>query len=227
MKKQLLIVAAAMTLVACNKSGKNSGANSPLVTSEDSLSYAFGVNIGNSLKEQEFNVNPQIMLQAVEAVLEGKDLSFDQMEAISIIQGYMGRAQMVENEKFKNAGQAFLDENAKRQGVIATPSGLQYEIIKLGDGQKPTLDNVVKVHYHGSTTDGVVFDSSVQRGEPISFPLNGVIPGWQEGLQLMPVGSKFKFYIPYDLAYGEHGAGDVIGPYSTLIFEVELLEIEN
>ena len=131
-------------------------------------------------------------------------------------------------EKNKDAaakGEAFLAENAKREGVFVTESGLQYEVVTMGEGEKPTAESTVKVHYHGTLIDGTVFDSSVQRGEPIEFPLNGVIKGWTEGLQLMPVGSKFILYIPYQLAYGERGAGELIGPYEALIFEVELLEI--
>ena len=131
-------------------------------------------------------------------------------------------------EKNKDAaakGEEFLAENAKREGVFVTESGLQYEVVTMGEGEKPTAESTVKVHYHGTLIDGTVFDSSVQRGEPIEFPLNGVIKGWTEGLQLMPVGSKFILYIPYQLAYGERGAGELIGPFEALIFEVELLEI--
>ena len=133
-----------------------------------------------------------------------------------------------EAEKHKDAiakGEDFLAENAKRETVHVTESGLQYEVITMGEGEKPTAESRVKVHYHGTLIDGTVFDSSVQRGEPIEFPLNGVIKGWTEGLQLMPVGSKFILYIPYQLAYGEQGAGELIGPCEALIFEVELLEI--
>ncbi|HHT61557.1 MAG TPA: FKBP-type peptidyl-prolyl cis-trans isomerase, partial [Bacteroidales bacterium] len=119
----------------------------------------------------------------------------------------------------------FLEDNKKDSSVIETPSGLQYKVLKMGEGAKPQASDKVKVHYHGTTIDGTVFDSSVNRGEPVTFSLNQVISGWTEGLQLMPVGSKFKFFIPYDLAYGERGAGKIIPPYSTLIFEVELLEI--
>jgi FKBP-type peptidyl-prolyl cis-trans isomerase FklB len=125
------------------------------------------------------------------------------------------------------AGKKFLEENAKKPGVKTTASGLQYEVLKDGSGAKPTLQSKVKVHYHGTLIDGKVFDSSVNRGEPITFPLNGVIQGWQEGVQLMPVGSKYRFYIPYNLAYGERGAGANIPPYSALIFDVELLAIEK
>ncbi len=123
-------------------------------------------------------------------------------------------------------GEKFLAENAKKQGVFTTASGLQYEVIKMGDGPKPKATDKVKTHYHGTLINGKVFDSSVERGEPISFPLANVIPGWTEALQLMPVGSKFRLFIPYQLAYGERGAGADIKPYSALIFEVELLGIE-
>ncbi|MGM9805516.1 MAG: FKBP-type peptidyl-prolyl cis-trans isomerase [Candidatus Aphodosoma sp.] len=125
----------------------------------------------------------------------------------------------------KAKGEAFLAENAGKEGVISTGSGLQYKVVTMGDGAKPSATDKVKVHYHGTLTDGTVFDSSVERGEPSEFPVDGVIKGWTEGLQLMPVGSKFIFYIPYDLAYGERGAGSDIGPCETLVFEVELLDI--
>jgi FKBP-type peptidyl-prolyl cis-trans isomerase FklB len=122
-------------------------------------------------------------------------------------------------------GKKFLADNSKRENVITLPSGLQYEIIKAGEGPKPNLEDKVTTHYHGTLIDGTVFDSSVDRGEPASFPVNGVIKGWTEALQLMPVGSKWKLFVPYDLAYGERGTGPQIGPYTTLIFEVELISI--
>ena len=130
------------------------------------------------------------------------------------------------NAGAKEEGEKFLLENKKRSGVMTTASGLQYEVIKMGDGAKPGPTDKVKTHYHGTLIDGTVFDSSVERGEPISFQVNGVIAGWQEALQLMNVGSKYKLYIPYNLAYGERGAGADIKPFSALIFEVELLGIE-
>jgi len=138
----------------------------------------------------------------------------------------MQKAQQMKTEMAKAEGEAFLAENSKKEGVTTLPSGLQYKIIKPGNGPKPSLTDKVNVHYHGTTIDGQVFDSSVERGEPISFPLNGVIQGWQEGLQLMPVGSKYLLFIPQDLAYGARGAGQAIKPYAALIFEVELLGIE-
>ncbi len=133
----------------------------------------------------------------------------------------------LENADVIEAGEKYLEENGKREGVITTESGLQYEVLVEGNGPKPAATDKVKVHYHGTTIDGTVFDSSVERGEPTSFPLNQVIKGWTEGVQLMPVGSKYRFVIPYDLAYGERGAGESIKPFSTLIFEVELLSIEK
>lgn len=125
----------------------------------------------------------------------------------------------------KEAGQAFLDANAKKEGVITTASGLQYKVLEAGSGPRPTARDTVNVHYRGTFIDGKTFDSSYDRGQPISFPLNGVIKGWTEGVQLMPVGAKYEFYIPYQLAYGERGAGGVIPPYAALIFVVELLSI--
>lgn len=130
------------------------------------------------------------------------------------------------SRKAKAAGEAFLAENAKREGVKTTESGLQYEVLEATIGQKPKATDTVRVHYEGTLIDGTIFDSSYKRGESISFPLNGVIKGWTEGLQLMAVGSKYKFFIPYQLAYGEHGAGASIPPYAALIFTVELLGIE-
>ena len=146
-------------------------------------------------------------------------------EATEWLNKTMEAKEAEKNKGLAAEGEAFLAENAKREGVSVTESGLQYEVVTMGEGEKPTAESKVKVHYHGTLIDGTVFDSSVQRGEPIEFPLNGVIKGWTEGLQLMPVGSKFILYIPYQLAYGEQGAGELIGPYEALIFEVELLEI--
>ena len=148
-----------------------------------------------------------------------KELNYDEFKAgIDFV--------MNASKKAKEEGEKFLAENAKRAEVKTTPSGLQYEVIEATLGQKPSATDKVRVHYEGTLIDGTVFDSSYKRGEPISFPLNGVIKGWTEGLQLMPVGSKYKLYIPYQLAYGERGAGQTIPPYSALIFTVELLDIK-
>ncbi|MEG2070823.1 MAG: FKBP-type peptidyl-prolyl cis-trans isomerase, partial [Bacteroidales bacterium] len=161
--------------------------------------------------------------------VNGKN-QFSQQEIEEIFNVFNAEMQAKQNKDVdaeKAKGAAFLAENKKKEGVITTPSGLQYKVIKMGTGAKPTATDKVKVHYHGTTLDGNVFDSSVQRGEPISFGLNQVIKGWTEGVQLMPIGSKFIFYIPSDLAYGDRGAGGAIKPGATLIFEVELLDIEK
>jgi FKBP-type peptidyl-prolyl cis-trans isomerase FklB len=191
------------------------------------ISYSLGVNIGQSLAEQGLKeVNGEVFAQAISDFFEGNDLAIKSDEAQMNLQQYFGALQSEMGEKQAKAGIEFLEENKKKEGIVALPSGLQYEIITEGSGDKPAETDTVKTHYHGTLIDGTVFDSSVQRGEPISFPLNGVISGWTEGLQLMPVGSKWRLFVPSHLAYGERGQG-AIQPHSTLIFEVELLGIEK
>ena len=200
------------------------------------FSKALGTLIGQNLKQSGISnssLDATAFSQALEASLNGQDL-MDINEANQLVQSRMMdiQKQKAEADKAKfagnrEAGEKFLAENGKKKGVVTTASGLQYEVLKEGNGgKKPSLQNKVKVHYHGTLIDGKVFDSSVERGEPISFPLGGVIQGWQEGVQLMTVGSKFRFTIPFNLAYGENGAGANIPPFSTLIFDVELLEIQ-
>ncbi len=188
----------------------------------DSLSYAFGINMGQGLKNDFDSINSKAVVQGYLDYMKGVD-------SIMLIDPQMVQQQIalwVRDIKAEE-GKKFLVENGKKDGVTTTASGLQYMVLKLGDGPKPTPTSKVKTHYHGTLIDGTVFDSSVQRGEPISFQLNRVIKGWQEGLQLMNVGSKYRFFIPYDLAYGERGApGGKIKPFATLIFDVELLGIE-
>ena len=172
---------------------------------------------------------PEKLVAGINAGILADETIMSQDAAFQYVRGVSEAKQQAEMLKLygKNIeeGAQFLAENAKREGVKVTESGLQYEIIKEGKGAKPAATDKVKVHYHGTLIDGTVFDSSVERGEPITFPLNGVIAGWTEGVQLMQVGSKYKFFIPYQLAYGENGAGQIIEPYSTLVFEVELLDI--
>ncbi|MDP2189493.1 MAG: FKBP-type peptidyl-prolyl cis-trans isomerase [Sphingobacteriaceae bacterium] len=202
--------------------------NAALKTEIDSVSYSLGVNIGNNLKGQGFgDINIAAMMKAMEDVMGDKKLSIGEEEANGIIQNYFASMMEKKAKEGRKAGEAFLAENAKKAGVTTTASGLQYEVLKMGEGPKPVATDKVTVHYHGTLTDGKVFDSSVDRGEPATFPLNGVITGWTEALQLMPVGSKFRIYLPSDLAYGERGAGQLIGPHATLIFEVELLSIDK
>lgn len=191
-------------------------------------SYAIGADIAKSLKRQPFEIDAKALAAGLADGLEGKPAltEAEQQEAIGSLQ-----KQMADKMKGKNAkaGEEFLAANAKKEGVKTTKSGLQYQVLKAGDGKgkSPKATDTVKVHYHGTLIDGTVFDSSVDRGEPISFPLNGVIPGWTEGLQLMKEGDKFKLFLPSELAYGDQGAGPKIGPGSALVFEVELLAVET
>ncbi|HNX22348.1 MAG TPA: FKBP-type peptidyl-prolyl cis-trans isomerase [Bacteroidales bacterium] len=199
------------------------------MTQEQKISYALGANVGESFKTNGITIDFNAFKDGFLAGMEGKNqFTPDQMNAIfQELNQMIQSKQNAGSEEEKAKGQKFLDENKTKDGVVTLPSGLQYKVITMGTGAKPLATDVVKVHYHGTTIDGTVFDSSVQRGEPISFALNQVIPGWTEGVQLMPVGSKFMFFIPSNLAYGDQGAGGVIKPGSTLIFEVELLGIET
>lgn len=193
----------------------------------DSVSYSLGVMVAQNLKQQNINgVNKSVFTQAFNDMLEEKDLLIETSQASKLINDFFAQEEAKKFGENKKAGEEYLVENAKREEVQVTESGLQYEILNKGDGAIPSLNDKVKVHYHGTLIDGTVFDSSIERGEPISFNLNGVIKGWQEGLQLMPVGSKYKLYIPYELAYGSNPAGPKIQPFSALIFEVTLLGIE-
>jgi FKBP-type peptidyl-prolyl cis-trans isomerase FklB len=191
----------------------------------DSFSYALGLSIASFYKEQGVqNVNNNLVLRALNDMKAGKPLMNDEQAnncMVSYVQGMRGE-KAAGNRK---AGEAFLAENRKQPGVVSLPSGLQYQILKESTGVKPAATDKVKVHYTGTLLDGTVFDSSVQRGEPLEISVNGVIPGWIEALQLMPVGSKWKLFIPSHLAYGDNPAGPSIKPGSTLIFEVELLDI--
>jgi len=191
----------------------------------DSFSYAIGLSIGNFYKEQGVkNINNAQVLRALNDIKAGKP-QLNETQTNNCIVGYMQTMNSEKASGNKKEGIVFLEENKRKDGVIALPSGLQYQIIKEATGPKPTLNDKVKVHYHGTLLDGSVFDSSVQRGEPFEFNLSGVIPGWTEALQLMSVGSKWKLFIPSSLAYGDNQAGPGIKPGSTLIFDVELLEI--
>lgn len=191
----------------------------------DSVSYSLGILVAQNLKNQGFDeLDPSSFTMAVNDVLSGTP-KLDPERANGVIQKYMSDKQAAQYADVKGAGEAFLAENAKRPEVFTTDSGLQYEVIMQGDGPKPTTRDKVTVHYHGTLIDGTIFDSSVDRGQPATFGVTQVIQGWVEGLQLMPTGSKFKFYIPYDLAYGERGSPPKIQPFSALIFEVELLKI--
>ena len=192
----------------------------------DSVSYSLGVNIGENIKTQFPDIDLKNFESAIKDVLDdSKEPTVSGADAQKTIQAYFTKQQAKASESIVEEGRKFLAENTKRENVITLESGLQYEVIKSGDGTKPTLNDQVTTHYHGTLIDGTVFDSSVERGQPASFPVSGVIKGWTEALQLMNVGSKWRLFVPYDLAYGEKGAGPQIGPFTTLIFEVELISI--
>lgn len=194
----------------------------------DSTSYSVGMIIAQNLVDQGMtDINQESFGAAIADVLAGKETKISKEEAMTTFQRVAKEGKMRASLAFRKAGEKFLKENGMRKEVTTTDSGLQYEVLTdSGSETKPKLTDKVNVHYHGTLTDGTVFDSSVDRGEPISFPLNGVIQGWQEGLQLMSVGSKYRLFIPYNLAYGERAAGPTIKPYSALVFDVELLAIE-
>ena len=199
----------------------------------DKLSYALGLGIGQQLSQMGASeISAEDFAQAIKDVLEGNELKVSHREAQTIVQDYFQKqeqklqAQRAEAGKaHKEAGEKYLAENAKKEGVITLPSGLQYQVLKEGNGKKPTAKDTVQCHYEGFLIDGTVFDSSIQRGEPATFPLQQVIAGWTEGLQLMQEGAKYRFFIPYRLAYGEGGAGNSIPPFAALIFDVELIQV--
>jgi FKBP-type peptidyl-prolyl cis-trans isomerase len=235
MKIKGLILLTGVIALLLGSCGKSSLKNTKLKSKEDSLSYAFGIVNYNALKTDSLLLDPMIVAKAMLDGKEGKPLMADDI-ARSFIMAFINQREAAKTAKqaelnkevYKNdieKNEAFLAANKEKPGVTVTASGLQYEVIKMGTGPKPTAENTVKVHYVGTLIDGTEFDSSVKRNEPAQFPVSGVIPGWTEALQLMPVGSKFKLCLPQSIAYGATGAGEVIKPYSTLIFEVELLEI--
>lgn len=198
-------------------------------TVEELVSYGIGRQMGDQLASNPFDgVSAAAVAQGVIDALNGVDMPYSNDEMQAAFEAINTRMQAKDAEKHKalsGAGEAFLTENAKKAGITVTASGLQYEVITQGSGAVPTATSKVKTHYHGTLIDGTVFDSSVNRGQPIDFPVNGVIAGWTEALQLMPVGSKWRLYVPHNLAYGERGAGASIAPFSTLIFDVELIDI--
>jgi FKBP-type peptidyl-prolyl cis-trans isomerase FklB len=186
-----------------------------------------GVLVAQNFKSQNIEINADLLQKGFNEVMKGEKTPITDMQANTLIQKYMQKEQAKAFEPNRMSGEKFLADNKTKEGVVTLPSGLQYQIMKAGDVPKPASTDKVKTHYHGTLIDGTVFDSSVQRGEPITFPVTGVIPGWIEALQLMPVGSKWKLFIPQALAYGPRGSGPTIKPYSALVFEVELLGIEK
>lgn len=200
-----------------------------LTTLTQRLSYIVGENLAHQMKNDGLELDADVVALAVKDVMSDQASRLTDAEkrsAVEQVQKESQERQTAALAKNKAEGEAYLAENAKKEGVTTTASGLQYKQLEAGNGAKPTTSDRVKVHYHGTLTDGTVFDSSYQRGEPIVFPVTGVIAGWVEGLQLMNVGSKFELTIPSNLAYGANGSGPVIGPDATLVFQVELLGIE-
>jgi FKBP-type peptidyl-prolyl cis-trans isomerase len=232
MKNSFILLTAVMlsvTVMSCQPSG--SGSDVELNTPADSAGYAIGLLVGENNKQQinnapgGDNVNLEAMAAAFRTAALGEEAKISVEEADKIIRTYFEAEGKKQGQLNLEEGNAFLEQNLKQQDVKSTESGLQYVVMVEGKGPKPEAEDRVRVHYHGTLIDGTVFDSSVDRGEPAVFGVNQVIPGWTEALQLMTVGSKWKVFIPAELAYGERGAGGDIGPNSVLIFEVELLEI--
>jgi len=207
---------------------------SPFETENDKVSYSIGLKYGESMKRDVSEINVDVFVKGFGHGFDGKKPELSEQEVMATLQAFQTRkmqemqekqqAAMVEN---KTKSDTFLNENKQREGVVTLESGLQYEVLASGEGASPKADDTVKVHYHGTLVDGTVFDSSVDRGQPAVFGVNRVIKGWTEALQLMKAGDKWKVVIPSSLAYGERGAGDKIGPNATLVFEVELLAIEE
>jgi FKBP-type peptidyl-prolyl cis-trans isomerase FklB len=194
-----------------------------LKNQKEKVSYIFGMDIGSNLKRQLVDVDPNILAKGVKDALSGAKPLLTEQE----IQETMIAFQKEVLEKQKKRGEAFLAENKNKEGVKTLPSGLQYKVVKAGTGKKPKLNDTVTTHYRGTLIDGIEFDSSYKRGQPATFPVSGVIPGWTEALQLMEEGAKWQLFIPSNLAYGERGAGGLIGPNATLIFEIELISIQE
>lgn len=237
--KLSLIAASVLALTACNQEAKKEQADVKLDTVAQQQAYGIGASVGNFLnkdladkKEIGIELDQALLMRGFEDALAGNAKIDEEKirEVLTALDESVRTKQeekaKVESEKSKVEGEKYLTENAKKEGVMVTESGLQYEVMSEGEGAKPVATDVVKVHYKGTLLDGTEFDSSYSRNEPTTFPLNRVIPGWTEGLQLMTVGSKYKFTIPSDLAYGDRDLGK-IPANSTLIFEVELLEIQN
>ncbi len=226
MKFKLMVVFGILLLV----SQVNAQEKLVLKNQKDKISYIVGMDIGNNLKKQSIGVNPKVLAKGIEDALAGaKPLLTEQeiQETMMAFQKEMLAKQAEVAKKNKTEGEAFLAENKKKEGVKTLPSGLQYKVIKAGTGKKPKSSDTVTVNYRGTLIDGTEFDSSYKRGQPATFQVSGVIPGWTEALQLMEEGAKWQLFIPSNLAYGERGAGGAIGPNATLLFEIELVSVQE
>ncbi len=228
-----LAISAAL-LVGCNQEAVSTDAPLALETLEQKASYAFGLNLGKQFKSDDIAIDIEALSQALRDVNAGTEPRLTQEQIQATMQAFQQKLQAkradaakVVSDANQKEGESFLAENGKKEGVVTTASGLQYKVLTAGTGPKPTPTDTVTVHYRGTLLDGTEFDSSYGRGEPVSFPVTGVIPGWVEALQLMTEGAKWELYIPSELAYGAGGTGGPIGPNATLIFEVELLKANN
>jgi FKBP-type peptidyl-prolyl cis-trans isomerase FklB len=219
MKLRVIVVLGILFLV----SQVNAQEKLVLKNQKEKVSYIIGTDIGGNLKRQSIDIDPSILARGVQDALSGANPLLSKEE----IQETMVAFQKEMMEKQKQRGEAFLSENKKKEGVKTLPSGLQYKVIKAGTGKKPKVDDTVMVNYRGTLIDGTEFDSSFRRGQPVAFPVSGVIPGWTEALPLMQEGAKWQLFVPPNLAYGERGAGGLIGPNVTLIFEVELISVQE
>lgn len=227
----VIAVSLVFILLACEG---NTQGKTELKTQLDSVSYSIGLDIGKNLKQQSVDVNADALARGINDVVGGNTPLLTDEQARASLTSFQEQMRTKQQEKMKAAGEkskqegeSFLTENKKEKGITTLPSGLQYKVITMGTGPKPKADQTVRVHYQGKLIDGTEFDSSYKRGEPAVFSCNRVIAGWTEALQLMPVGSKWQLFIPSNLAYGESGAGQIIPPNATLIFDVELLSIQN
>ena len=219
MKLRVIVVLGILFLV----SQVNAQEKLVLKNQKEKVSYIIGTDIGGNLKRQSIDIDPSILARGVQDALSGANPLLSKEE----IQETMVAFQKEMMEKQKQRGEAFLSENKKKEGVKTLPSGLQYKVIKAGIGKKPKVNDTVTVNYRGTLIDGTEFDSSFRRGQPVAFPVSGVIPGWTEALPLMQEGAKWQLFVPPNLAYGERGAGGLIGPNVTLIFEVELISVQE
>ena len=223
----LPIIASLLLISGCNQTAKTvEPTKVALDTPEQKRSYALGLMISERILKQYGEIDSEYLLHGINAQKQDTEALITPAEAEQILAEYQKQLSDEQFAAVKSKGEAFLKANALVEGVMTTESGLQYQVISATDGAKPVATDTVSVHYRGTLMDGTEFDSSYARGEPATFPLNQVIPGWTEGVQLMNVGSKYKFVIPSHLGYGERGAGQSIGPFETLVFEVELLEIK-
>lgn len=235
MKKQLILATAITTVLVGCKPADQESASMTLETEEQKVAYGMGLSLGSRLKQEPMEIDADAFNLGIAHALKGEEPLMTQDEVAQTLQEFQQKqiAKRQEEmqqmaEKNKTEGEAFLAENAGKEGVVTTETGLQYKVLTEGDGKKPTAEDIVEVHYKGTLLDGTEFDSSYKRNSTVKFPVQGVIPGWTEALQLMPVGSKWELYIPSDLAYGPGGTGGgPIGPNATLVFEVELIGIQD